>query len=331
MYRKMLGAVVLAATAVGLSRADEGQDDAFLGDWQGKGLVAQVIPRGGGQYQINLLGRFDDDAKPLKTLAAKVTDGALPFELEGWKGEFQNGQLRVFQAGQKPSRHDLVRVKRPSPTLGAKAPEGAVTLFDGSSFERWEAQGRGEPPADIVWELHNGCMRVAPTNKETRAGHSLVTKDRFKDFRMHLEFRLPLMADKTGQARANGGVAFEDPTWYELQILDSYGLEGRDNECGGLYKIAAPKVNMCRPPLVWQTYDIEFHAPRYGTAGERQRAGKISVAHNGRQIHQDVELPDSPNAQRRRKSNPGAVSTGRIILHYHKDPIEYRNIWLKEL
>ncbi len=331
MYHKMLSTVLVAALVMGLGRADEGQDEPFLGDWQGKALVAQVIPRGGGQYQINLLERFDDVAKPFMSIAARVEDGALQFEKEGWKGETVDGQLRVFQPGNELSRHDLVRVQRQSPTLGAQAPEGAVTLFDGRSFDRWEAQVRRGPATDIVWELHGGCMRVAPTDKETRAGHSLVTKDRFRDFLLHLEFRLPLMADKTGQARANGGVTFEDPNWYELQILDSYGLEGRDNECGGLYKIAAPKVNMCRPPLVWQTYDIEFHAPRYNAAGDLHRAGKISVEHNGRQIHKDVELPDSPSSQQRRKSNPDTISTGRIILHYHKDPIEYRNIWLKEL
>ncbi len=139
------------------------------------------------------------------------------------------------------------------------------------------------------------------------------------------------MADKTGQGRSNGGVVFEDANWYELQVLDSYGLAGRDNECGGIYKVSAPAINMCRPPLMWQTYDMEIRAPRYDAAGNRSTPGRISVMHNGKWIHEDVELPDSPKALKRRQANPGSVSAGRIILHYHKDPVEYRNIWVQLL
>jgi hypothetical protein len=221
-------------------------------------------------------------------------------------------------------------VLRQSPTVGAKPPAGAIVLFDGTGFDQWDIHRAKEPSSKIVWEIHDGAMRVIPINKETRFGHSLVTKRAFEDIRLHLEFRSPLMADKTGQARGNGGVVFEDANWYELQILDSYGLDGLDNECGGIYKVGAPAINMCRPPLVWQTYDIEFHAPRYDGAGNRTRPGRITVIHNGKQIHKDVELPDSEKALKRRKADP-TTTTGRIILHYHKDPVEYRNIWVEEL
>ena len=204
-------------------------------------------------------------------------------------------------------------------------------LFDGSSFDHWQVHGGRSSTSQIEWELHDGAMRVTPVDPKTRAGHSIVTKRAFQDFRMHLEFRLPLMADKTGQARANGGVTFEDFNWYELQVLDSYGLEGLDNECGGIYRVGAPAVNMCRPPLMWQTYDVQFHAPSYDEQGNLARAGRISVNHNGKEIHTSAQLPDSPKAKQRRRANPDAATVGRIILHYHKDPIEYRNIWLEEL
>jgi hypothetical protein len=323
--------LALAILSTGAS-ADSNATDPFLGDWQDKNLVAQVIPRGSGVYQINLLPQFDAKCDAVATVEARDVGGKLQFDQDGWKGELKgelftgsgsmNGQAITFE---------MKRVVRPSPRVGAKPPEGAIVLFDGSSFDQWQVQRGRTPSSEIVWELEKDFMRVAPIDKKSLAGHSIVTKQAFQDFTLHLEFCLPLMADKTGQARANGGVTFEDYNWYEVQILDSYGLEGRDNECGGVYKVGAPAVNMCRPPLMWQSYDIEFHAPRYAKDGSRTQPGLISVNHNGVQIHKGAELPDSPRAQKRRTTQPDSATVGRIILHYHKNPIEYRNIWLEKL
>jgi len=322
--------ILLLSIAV-VSRADQSVSDPFFGDWQGEGLVAQVIPRGGGNYQINLLPEFDVKCRPLAVVTALATGDTLRFEQDGWSGQAKDDRMTGTMPGNgQPRAFELKRVIRQSPTVGTKPPEGAVVLFDGSGFDEWEVQAGRNSPAEVAWELCEDFMRVTPVDKQTRAGHSLITKRAFRDFRMHFEFRLALMADKTGQARSNGGLVFGDANWYEVQVLDSYGLEGLDNECGGIYKVAAPSVNMCRPPLMWQTYDIEYHAPRYDADGKRTRPGRITVRHNGVPIHQDVELPDSPRAEQRRKDNPDSIPTGRIILHYHKDPVEYRNIWLVE-
>lgn len=324
----VLAFVVLAGRAF----AESLPTDRFLGDWQGEELVAQVIPRGAGKYQINMLPEFDVKCELLACVDANVTDGVLRFDQDGWKGEVKGDCFAGSGTIEgKSVTFELKRVVRLSPCVGAKPPEGAIVLFDGSGFDHWQVHRSRIPATEIVWELHDDHMRVMPFDDKSPAGHSIATKQAFKDFRLHLEFRLPLMADKTGQARANGGLTFEDYSWYEVQILDSYGLEGLDNECGGLYKIAAPAVNMCRPPLMWQTYDIEYHAPRYADDGTRTLPGRISVTHNGEQIHKDVELPDPPKAQQRRKAKPDSATVGRIILHYHKNPIEYRNIWLEKL
>jgi hypothetical protein len=314
-----------------VSRADQALADPFLGDWQGEGLVAQVIPRGGGSYRINFLAEFDVKREPLAVVAGRAIDGVLRFDQDGWSGQAQGQQMTGARPGNgQPEPFVLKPIRRLASSVGAKPPEGAVVLFDGSRFDQWEVHRPRGAAAEITWELCEDFMRVAPVDRETRAGHSLITKRTFQDFHLHFEFRLALMADKTGQARSNGGLVFGDANWYEIQVLDSYGLEGLDNECGGIYKVGAPAVNMCRPPLIWQTYEIEYRAPRYGADSKRTQPGRISVVHNGVPIHQDVELPDSPAAEQRRKTNPDSIPIGRIILHYHKDPVEYRNIWLVE-
>lgn len=324
-----LSMLLLPIAAV--SHAGEAVSDPFFGDWQGAGLVAQVIARGDGNYQINLLPEFDVKCQPLAVVAGRATDGVLRFEQHGWSGQATGERMTGTRPGEgQPATFELQKVVRLSPTVGAKPPRDAVVLFDGSGFDQWEAQTPANAPAPIAWELCEDFMRVAPVDKEKRSGHSLITKRAFQDFRLYFEFRLALMPDKTGQARSNGGLVFGDANWYEIQVLDSYGLEGLDNECGGIYKVGAPAVNMCRPPLIWQTYDIEYQAPRYGADGKRTQPGRISVVHNGVPIHQNVELPDSPGAEKRRQTNPRAIPTGRIILHYHRDPVEYRNIWLVE-
>ncbi len=82
---------------------------------------------------------------------------------------------------------------------------------------------------------------------------------------------------------------------YEIQVLDSFGLEGMDNEWGGLYKVSRPKVDVCLPPLLWQTYDVDFTAPRY-TAGEKVANARITIHHNG-VVVQDVELPGATSGR----------------------------------
>ena len=114
---------------------------------------------------------------------------------------------------------------------------------------------------------------------------------------------------------------------YEVQVLDSYGLEGMDNECGGIYKVGRPLVNMCAPPMQWQTYDITFYAPRFDSAGVKTKDACVTIIHNGVTIHENLEIP---------KSTGGALDSnvdepGGIYLQDHGNPVQFRNIWLVEL
>ncbi|WP_164101208.1 family 16 glycoside hydrolase [Candidatus Laterigemmans baculatus] len=212
----------------------------------------------------------------------------------------KDGRLIPTTTEDGVDRGELNRIERTSPTMGQKPPAGALVLFDGSSAEAFE---NGEIVQDDL--LLANCE----------------TKEKFGDHSLHLEFRTPFKPTARGQARGNSGVYIQGR--YEIQVLDSFGLSGEDNECGGIYKVAKPKVNMCYPPLQWQTYDIDFTAARYGADGKKTANAKITVRHNGVVIHDNLELPEHTPGKYQEADSPGP-----LYLQGHGNPVVYRNIWV---
>ncbi|NOY81984.1 MAG: DUF1080 domain-containing protein [Kiritimatiellaeota bacterium] len=184
----------------------------------------------------------------------------------------------------------------------------------------WKLVGREESPPGPRWKLlGDGAVEIVPGTG------SLITKKKFSDFRLHLEFRTPFLPEARGQARGNSGVYLQ--ARYEIQVLDSYGLKGLDNECGGIYKVARPRVNMCAPPLQWQTYDIEFHAPRFGPDGKKTADAWVTARHNGVVIHEKQPIPHPTGGGMSRESS----EPGPILLQDHHNRVRYRNIWVLPL
>ena len=195
-------------------------------------------------------------------------------------------------------------------------PADAMVLFDGTDLSSWVKVGTQDAPG---WKVENGYMEVVPQTG------SICSKELFNDTQLHIEFWLPLMADKTGQGRANSGVYLQGR--YELQVLDSYGLDSKDDDCGGIYTLAAPMVNACRPPEQWQTYDIFFTAPRFNQKGTKSNNARISVIHNGVWIHHDLEVPQATGGA----IDHNYAEPGPVMFQDHHNSVRYRNIWVRKL
>jgi hypothetical protein len=212
--------------------------------------------------------------------------------------------LRVFQ--DRLDRTDCASVP---------APTGAVVLFDGKGLEGWvQRDGRTGPTWNV---LDGGVLEVS--------GGDIMTRRTFDGgFRLHVEFRVKEKPGATGQARSNSGVYLQGR--YEIQILDSYGLACDRQSCAAVYGLAAPTANACKAPGVWQSFDIEFHAPEYAD-GRKTADVCVTVVHNGVKVHDGARVAGPTSA-----ALPGDPSApGPILLQGHGDPVQFRNVWLSSL
>ncbi len=192
-----------------------------------------------------------------------------------------------------------------------------IVLFDGTTLDNFTAQDGTPNP----WILNDDGTMTVPGNWV-----SIVSKATYKDAHIHLEWMEPDMPDAVGQEKGNSGVYIHG--CYELQILDSYGIENPEcSDCGGIYTHYTPRVNACKPALEWQTYDIIFRAPRYNDRGERTEAARATILQNGVVIHNNIIL---------HTHTPGGcinhpVAEGPLMLQDHGNPVKFRNIWIETL
>jgi len=309
-------------------------DFKIQGEYAATNLGVQVIALGKGEFQaVVLRGGLPGagwDGKNKSLLAGMLDGEVAKFKAADGKRKYLAQKPEEFSATSKypPMGHEeaytgtangtifslggigeaveLKKVQRKSPTLGAKAPDGALVLFDGTNKDEWTAG------------------RVDDTTKFLNTdGGDINTKKKFNNYTMHLEFMLPYRPDARGQGRGNSG--FYQVLMYEVQILDSFGLDGKNNECGGVYQKADSKVNMCLPPLVWQTYDAEF-TNAVNEAGKVVKNSRLTLKLNGVVVQDDLEIKGKTGGAR----NDPEGTPGPIQLQGHGNPLQYRNIWIVE-
>ncbi len=202
------------------------------------------------------------------------------------------------------------------PGLPGKAPSDAIVVFDGKDLAGFAHQD-GKPAS---WEVKDGEIVCRP------GSGSLVSRERFGDCQLHVEFSTPSMPEAQGQGRGNSGVYVQGR--YEVQVLDSFRNDTYPNgSCGAIYGQHAPLVNVCRAPGEWQSFDIVFRAPRVDGEGRLKEKARVTVFHNGVVIHDSVTLEGPTGGA----IDADVAAPGPLLLQDHGNHVRFRNIWFRRL
>jgi Domain of Unknown Function (DUF1080) len=235
------------------------------------------------------------------------------------------------QAKPKPEDTEIWRpvpkVVTPAAECNA-APSDAIVLFDGKNVNEW-VNVKDQQPA--LWDVHDGVMTV------NKAGGNIETRRKFKDYQLHVEYKIPASITGSGQGRGNSGVflASTGPgdDGYELQVLDGYNNATYVNGMvGSIYKQSIPLANASRKPGEWQTYDVAWTAPTFNDDGSVKTPAYVTVFLNGVLVQNHFEL----KGQTLYIGKPfyKKYETAPIKLQAHGDksePMSFRNIWVREL
>ncbi len=295
--------------AISLEEVQE-PDFLYQGEWWGRPIAGraagniglQVVALGDGHFQARWFEGGLPGAGPVilpgYVLTGKRLDGRLELSDADGRRVILDTQTGLASLGNR--QWHCVRFSRRSSTLGLRPPPGAVVLFADGASDR----------------LSN--VRLAPDGSLLAGA---VTREAFGDCYLHVEFRTPYMPKARGQGRGNSGIYLQRR--YEVQILDSFGLDPLDDGCGALYKLCKPDLSVCLPPLEWQTYDIYFRAPRFDSQGNKITQAEITVFHNGIGVHYHRAVPRKTGNGR-----PEGPEPLPILFQDHGNPVTFRNIWV---
>lgn len=291
---------------------DADEDFAVQGEytgvvwWQGcrQSVGLQIVALGKGQfeglvYPGGLPGNGYNGGTKTK-LAGGRNETGMTLSADGLSITWQAGRALTVADGCQRVLGYLQPMHRYSLRTGALPPANAKVLFNGTD---------------------TGLLKNAKISDAGLLQIGAETIDPVRDFTLHAEFKTPYMPHARSQARGNSGFYLQKR--YEVQVLDSFGMEPAVNEAASLYKFKAPDMNMSFPPLSWQTYDIHFTAARFDADGKKIAKARITVWHNGVVVQNNLELENKTGGGSVEGPNPLP-----ILLQNHGNPVEFRNIWL---
>ena len=221
----------------------------------------------------------------------------------------------------QPPRADASKLK----CNEAPAPARAIVLFDGKdAAAEWEPQGGSKAKPGTTWLASEGAMIAR--------GNYIRTKRSFGDITLHLEWRSAAGYDtnpgKKGQGNSNSGVFFMGK--YELQVLDCSKTETYpDGMTAAIYGQQPPAFNACLPSRQWNSYDVEWTAPRFNADGSVKSKARITVVMNGVKVQDEAEYI-GPSSHRRNPPYAAHADKLPLALQWHGDAVEFRNIWVVE-
>jgi Domain of Unknown Function (DUF1080) len=217
----------------------------------------------------------------------------------------------------------------PGATAGAP-PSDAIILFDGTNQDEW-VSAQDHTPAK--WVVANNILTVS----KAHGVGNIETKRKFKDYQLHVEWRIPENITGSGQARGNSGVflASTGPgdDGYELQVLDSYNNTTYVNgQAASIYKQGPPLVNPNRKPGEWQTYDVLWTAPTFNEDGSLKTPAYVTVLFNGVLVQNHFELKGQTFYIGKPVYKKYDSAPIKLQAHGdHSEPLSFRNIWVRDL
>ncbi len=226
--------------------------------------------------------------------------------------------------------HDISRPHPPVVTPGTfstaaqpgQPPSDAIVLFDGKDLSQWVAAGPAGSTKPAAWKVENGYMEVVPGMS------GIVSKEKFGDCQIHVEWASPKEIQGASQGRGNSGI--EIMSRYEIQVLDSYNnVTYADGQAGAMYGQYPPLVNAVRPPGEWNVYDIVFEAPRFAD-GKLVKPATATVFLNGILLHNRMEFLGVTAHRAVAKYVPHG-SEEPLRLQNHTNPVRFRNVWVRKL
>lgn len=212
----------------------------------------------------------------------------------------------------------------------ARAEDKVVKPFNGTDLKGWKIKGATARSKWVVGratldDKNPSRLAVTPIPPQADGGPAarllvnasggvdLYTEEKFGDCTVEIEFMIP--------KGSNSGIYLMGE--YKLQILDSFGKKKvGPGDLGGLYNAAAPRVNASKAPGEWQTFVIDFQAPRFKDGKKVQNAKFIKVTLNGEVIHENVEM---------KSQTPGGLTgketeAGPLLFQGDHGPVAFRTI-----